>query len=100
MWNGLTCDALSKICISIIFKDLFKRGTFHIFTKDIISKYELLCLFNRYLNKNKTIIYKSPSGSKTDLSLSTKHKDFHLSLWRSIGYDDIPPIENFIKELI
>ena len=32
-WNGITTHALSKICIGIIEKNLFKNGLYHIFSK-------------------------------------------------------------------
>ena len=100
IWNGITTDALSKICMGIINKNLFLNGTFHISTSDKISKYELLCLFNKYLNSNKSKIKAINSNIAFDGSLRTIHKNFDLKIWKAAGYKRIPKINFLIKELI
>jgi len=99
-WNGITTYALSKICVGIIQSNIFKNGLFHIFSKNKISKYELLCLFNKYLKKKKIEIKPVKSGNPIDMTLSSKHKKYILKLWKSSGYESIPSIEKLIKELI
>ena len=98
-WNGITTFSLSKICFGIIKYNLFRNGIFHIFTRKIISKYELLCILNKILKKNKMKINKIKSKSLIDMSLSSKNTKFILKLWKSAGYDCIPSIQALIKEL-
>lgn len=100
IWNGITSDVLSKICMGIINKNLFLNGTFHITTSDKISKYELLCLFNKYLNSNKSKIKAINSNIAFDGSLRTIHKDFNLKIWKAAGYKSVPNINFLFKNLI
>jgi dTDP-4-dehydrorhamnose reductase len=100
IWNGITSNALSKICMGIVSKNLFLNGTFHILPSDKISKYELLCLFNKYLNSNKSKIKAINSNLAFDRSLRTIHKNFNLKIWKAAGYKKIPKINFLIKELI
>jgi dTDP-4-dehydrorhamnose reductase len=100
IWNGITSDALAKICFGIINKNLFLNGTFHILPADKISKYELLCLFNKYLNKNKSRIKPTNSKIAFDGSLKTNYKNFNLKVWKAAGYKRIPKINFLIKKLM
>lgn len=100
IWNGVTSDALSKICMGIINKNLFLNGTFHISTSKKISKYGLLCLFNKYFNSNKSKIKAINSIIAFDGSLRTIHKDFNLKIWKAAGYKSIPNINFLLKNLI
>lgn len=99
-WNGITTHALSKICIGIIEKNLFKNGLYHIFSKKKVSKYKLLCIFNKFLISKKKIILSVNSCNPIDMTLSTMNKKYILNIWKSSGYKSNPTIENLIKELI
>ena len=63
LWNGLTCLELSKVIKQIILKNIYWKGTRHIYSPDTVSKYELCKLINQiydlgisinnfYLDKN------------------------------------------------
>lgn len=54
-WNGVTTKYLSYIISKIILNDLFKKSLFHIFSKDQVSKFELLSLLNYKFNLDLTI---------------------------------------------
>ncbi len=99
-WNGITTYALSKICIGVIEKDLFRNGSYHIFSKKKVSKYKLLCIFNKYLISKKKIIVSVKSGRPIDMTLSSINKKYILNIWKSAGYKSNPKIESLIKELI
>jgi dTDP-4-dehydrorhamnose reductase len=45
-WNGVTCLTLSKIINEIITRDLYWNGVRHIFSPEIVSKYELSQMVN------------------------------------------------------
>jgi dTDP-4-dehydrorhamnose reductase len=55
IWNGVTTYKFAEICKLIINKDLFKKGLFHIFAKDDVSKFDLLVMFNKKFKLNMTI---------------------------------------------
>lgn len=45
-WNGITCLTLSKIILTIINKNMYWRGVRHIYSPEIVSKYELCKIIN------------------------------------------------------
>ena len=51
-WNGLTCLELAKVIHKIIDENLFWQGVRHIFSKNIVSKDELLKIVNDVYNLN------------------------------------------------
>ena len=59
-----------------------------------------MCLFNKYLNSNKSEIKAINSNIGFDGSLRTIHKNFNLKIWKAAGYKRIPKINFLIKELI
>jgi dTDP-4-dehydrorhamnose reductase len=46
-WNGVTTVCLSEIMETILKKNMYDKGVFHIFSKEAVTKYELLQLINR-----------------------------------------------------
>ena len=51
-WNGVTCLELAKIIKNVIDNDLFWKGVRHIFSPNIVSKYDLCCYINEIYNLN------------------------------------------------
>lgn len=47
LWNGVTCLQLSKFIESMIKKGQFWNGTRHIYSPNIVSKYELVHMINK-----------------------------------------------------
>jgi dTDP-4-dehydrorhamnose reductase len=52
MWNGVTCLELAKIIKNIIDNNIFWSGVRHIFSPNIVSKYELCCYINEIYKLN------------------------------------------------
>tara|TARA_Y100000591_G_C21718446_1_gene637397 strand:- start:42 stop:899 length:858 start_codon:yes stop_codon:yes gene_type:complete len=99
-WNGITTHALSKICIGIIRAKLFRNGLFHIFSKNKVTKYKLLCILNEILNNNFKKVKPVNSINPINTTLGTIHSKYILRIWKSSGYKTIPTIKYLIKELI
>ena len=99
LWNGISSIALSKIIIGIINKKLFKSGTFHLLPSNKISKYNLICLFNKYFNHKKSKIKSVKNNNFYNGTLKTKYRNFNLKMWNAAGYKKIPDINFLIKEL-
>ena len=51
-WNGVTCLELSKFIKNMIDNNNFWRGIKHIFSPDIVTKYELCCYINEIYKLN------------------------------------------------
>jgi dTDP-4-dehydrorhamnose reductase len=58
LWNGLTCLELSKYIDTIISTNDFWLGVKHIFSPDIVSKFELISMINEIYELNISIIKK------------------------------------------
>jgi dTDP-4-dehydrorhamnose reductase len=63
LWNGITCLEWVKFVSYIIETNSFWIGTKHIFSPNIVNKYELLNLINKIYNLN--IIVKEISANET-----------------------------------
>lgn len=84
-WNGVTCFQLAEIINEIISKNLYWTGVRHIFSNQILTKYELLKIINDVYNLNLKIEpYKT--SLEINRSLKTNFQNFK-----------IPPILEQIK---
>lgn len=55
LWNGITCHQLALIINKIINEKLFWKGVRHIYSPNIVSKYDLCNYINEIYNLNITI---------------------------------------------
>lgn len=88
-WNGVTCLQLSKIIFQIIDEKLYWRGTRHIFSPNILSKYELLKMVNEIYDLK--IKINKISKNYCDKSIQTNYN--------SNEYFEIPDLYIQINEL-
>ena len=51
-WNGITCLEFAKILDNVINSELYWIGVRHIFSPNVVSKYDLLRLVNKIYNLN------------------------------------------------
>ena len=86
IWNGVTCLELCECIHRMIENNVVWTGTRHLFSKDIISKYELCRLINEIYGLNLQIkphttksIEGQPVDVRLDRSLATAHSD-HSSI--------------------
>lgn len=70
IWNGVTCLELAKIIYQIISNNLFWNGVRHIFSPNIINKYELVSLINDVYKLN-IKINKYQTDEHIDKSINT-----------------------------
>jgi dTDP-4-dehydrorhamnose reductase len=52
LWNGVTCFTLSNIIEKIIRENIFWKGVKHIYSPNIVSKYDLCCYINEIYGLN------------------------------------------------
>ncbi|PIZ00991.1 NAD-dependent dehydratase [bacterium (Candidatus Gribaldobacteria) CG_4_10_14_0_8_um_filter_33_9] len=89
-WNGITTLQYAKICEEIIDKNLYTKDLFHIFSPNIVSKYELVRLISEKYKINATI-NPAEAHERIDRTLSSK-KTFCNDL-------KIPEIKRQVEEL-
>ena len=87
LWNGVTCYQLAKIINQIITNNLFWEGVRHIYSPNIVSKYDLAIMINNIYNLN----------IKINKYNCEKTIDKTLSSIYNIDEFDIPSLE---KQLI
>lgn len=87
IWSGITTLELAKAIHKVLDQEL--TGLYHLVNNSVISKYDLLCLFNKYINGDKTIIHKNGSFSN-DKSLEDTRQELNYK---------ILPYEDMIQEL-
>ena len=87
IWTGVTTLTLAKAMHKASYENL--TGLYNLVNNETISKYELLCLFNKYTNKGLTI--NKVEGVILDKSLYRSRNDFYYS---------VPSYEQQIKEMI
>jgi len=91
-WNGVTCLTLAKIINEIIDKDLFWKGIKHIFSPNIISKYELCCYINEIYNLN-IVIRETDDKEKKNMTLSHNNSEYNFKI-KSI-YEQICELKEY-----
>lgn len=87
MWTGVTTLTLAKAMEQAIKEDLC--GLYNLVNNTSISKYDLLCLFNKYFRNNELKINKSESLN-LDKSLRRKRNDFSFV---------VPSYEEMVSEM-
>ena len=87
MWTGVTTLTLAKAMEQAIKESL--SGLCNLVNNTSISKYDLLCLFNRYFRNNELKINKSDSLN-LDKSLRSKRDDFSFV---------VPSYEEMVREM-
>lgn len=87
IWSGVTTLELAKSIDIAMQQNL--TGLYHLVNNTVISKYDLLCLFNKYMNNNRTTIHRNGSFIN-DKSLEDTRLELHHK---------IPSYEVMIQEL-
>ena len=82
-WNGITCLTLANIIEKIIRKELFWKGIRHIYSPEIISKYDLCNMINDIYQLNIEIKY---------ISTPKKYNKSLISIYNTCNNFYIPSI--------
>lgn len=83
-WNGVTTVYLAEIIETIMNNDLYKKGIYHIFSKETVTKYELLRIISQVYRLNLNV-NKHKAEIPVNRSLSSKHKLAHSVVRKSLS---------------
>lgn len=89
VWNGITCLQFAKICEYIIDNNLFWHGVKHIYSPEILTKYELIKLISKIYDLN---IKVTPHETEMNCDMS-------LTSIRNEILIDVPSLELQINEM-
>lgn len=98
LWNGLTTYHFAKIVKAVIEKNIPLQYMQHIVPADVVTKAELLKIIAKVYGK-KIKINEVEADVAVDRTLATSHKAMNRKLWKAAGYDEIPTIEQMVKEM-
>lgn len=99
LWNGLTTDAFSDICIGIIKNNGWFSGMQHVVPADIVSKAEMLHIFADYFARSDIQIQDIDAPIAIDRTLSTNNDVRNKMLWEMAGYKTIPTVQQMICQI-
>lgn len=91
-WNGVTCLQLAKMIERIVTYNDIHWGTFHLFTKNCVTKSELVQMISDVYNLNLTVKPVEASKPCNRLLSTTKDTYKHLLV-------NIPPLKSQIIEM-
>jgi len=96
-WNGITTLHFAKLCCAIIEKKRKIPNLLHFVPGDVVSKYDLLKIFVKRFDRD--IKIKESGDEFCDRSLETIHEDVVKGLWKDMGYNAPPTIDEMVEEL-
>jgi dTDP-4-dehydrorhamnose reductase len=99
LWNGVTTFQFGEIINGIISKNKFRAGIQHLVPSDVVSKYNLLQIFqSAYRRKDLEILEVHPPQI-IDRTLTTIDDDFNSQLWNSASYSNAPTIAEMVQRM-
>lgn len=98
IWNGVPAKHFSKACLKIIEAGMFENGVHHFLPADKISKFELVRLIAKNLNRDDLEIKKFANPIAIDRSLNS-NTDFSKRIWHLLGHAEAPKIQELLREL-
>lgn len=99
LWNGITTKYFGSVIATIIKNNLKIPRLFHLLPKNIVTKYELLKMFQKKFKRNDIIIKKFKSKITIDRTLRTYHKNINKKIYTSLGYKMAPSIQKLINDI-
>lgn len=99
LWNGLTTEAFSNICVGIIKNNSWFSGLAHIVPADIVSKAEMLHMFAKHFNREDIKITDINADMAINRTIATIDSERNEKLWFDAGYKHIPTIKQMIEAI-
>lgn len=99
LWNGITTKYFGSVIATIIKNNLKLPKLFHLLPKNIVTKYELLKIFQKKFKRNDIMIEKFKSKMTIDRTLKTYHKNTNKKIYTSLGYKVAPSIQKLINDI-
>ena len=72
-WNGVTCLTLANFIKSTIDANMFWKGVQHVYSNNIVSKYNLCCYINEIYDLN-IRVHQYEDKTEKNMTLSGKHE--------------------------
>lgn len=99
LWNGVTTDAFSDVCVGIIKQNLFVDGKTHLVPADVVSKYELVRLIANQTGRFDLQINPISPSTAINRTLVTSRSEFNQLLWAATSFREIPAIAAMVSRV-
>ncbi len=99
MWNGVTTTVFAKLAVGL-FESQLRTCHQHLIPGNQLSKFQLLRLFAEGLDVPLHAVEPLAAPTPIDRTLSTLNHDQNQKLWKLAGYDVIPDIDLYVREMI
>jgi dTDP-4-dehydrorhamnose reductase len=100
LWNGVTTYVFAEIIKTIVLKKIPLPNLIHIVPINKISKFKLLRLLRKILNRTDITVEKVLSNKKTDRTLGTIHFSLNKLIWSKSIFKKCLNINNIVHTLV
>lgn len=100
LWNGVTTQALARVFRGVVEADEHRSGARHLVPRDVVTKYELLKIFQECLGSDVRVDSANSVSGPRDRTLGTVDPEYSSRLWRMGGYFEAPSIREMVEEMI
>jgi dTDP-4-dehydrorhamnose reductase len=87
LWNGLTTNVFAKLIKNIILKNISIPNSIHIVPRNKVSKFQLLRLFKKKINRNDIFIKKVKANVRINRTIDTIFKNKNLQIWKKSDFN-------------
>jgi dTDP-4-dehydrorhamnose reductase len=87
LWNGLTTNVFAKLIKNIILKNISIPNSIHIIPRNKVSKFQLLRLFKKKINRNDIFIKKVKAKVRINRTIDTIFKNKNLQIWKKSDFN-------------
>jgi dTDP-4-dehydrorhamnose reductase len=98
-WNGVSTYHFARVALGLLEGDNFISGKFHLVPSNRVSKFELLQLFQKQYGRQDLKLEEFYPEGVIDRTLSTIHQKQNESMWQDAGYQQIPTVEDMVREM-
>ena len=86
LWNGLTTNVFAKLIKAIILKNISIPNTLHIVPRNKVSKFQLLKLFKKKMNKSDIFIKRVKANISVNRTIDTIFKNKNVQIWKKSDF--------------
>jgi dTDP-4-dehydrorhamnose reductase len=97
-WNGVTAKIHAQLLVEIVKRRFPMAGTQHLVPANQISKDQLVRLIARVEGRNDINVQSMEVEQAKNMTLSTENESMNRELWKLIGFNQPPTIEELILE--
>lgn len=100
LWSGVTTNSFANLAAGLVRSDLREQISQHWIPLGSASKYELLLLFRKYLNRDDIKILPVEHTQQIDRTLSSSNPEGSDAFWTLAGYSRPQTIEELVREMV